>query len=96
LFHLSRTVLFPFALTTSFCVFYNTGVKWELERFKKYCSHSGKDVEAAVFLIFGFRLRQGYGGTSRFGSVTGFIKRAPSPKPRQKPKILAAKWLQFF
>jgi hypothetical protein len=24
------------------------------ERFKKYCSHSGEDVEAAVFLIFGF------------------------------------------
>jgi hypothetical protein len=26
----------------------------------------------------------------RFGSVTGFFKPAPSPKPRQKPKILAA------
>src|SRR6185312_17241842 len=25
----------------------------------------------------------------RFGSVTGFFKPAPSPKPRQKPKILA-------
>jgi hypothetical protein len=26
----------------------------------------------------------------RFGSITGFFKPAPSPKPRQKPKILAA------
>jgi hypothetical protein len=26
----------------------------------------------------------------RFGSVTGFGKPAPSPKPRQKSKILAA------
>jgi len=26
----------------------------------------------------------------RFGSVTGLFKPAPSPKPRQKPKILAA------
>src|SRR6185312_13642837 len=26
----------------------------------------------------------------RFGSVTGFFKPAPSPKPRQKSKILAA------
>ena len=26
----------------------------------------------------------------RFGSVTGFFKPAPSPKPRQKPKIPAA------
>ena len=25
----------------------------------------------------------------RFGSVAGFFKPAPSPKPRQKPKILA-------
>src|SRR6185437_11453682 len=42
--------------------------------------------------LFGFwlppspRLRR----TGRFGSVTGFFKPAPSPKPRQKPKILAA------
>ena len=32
--------------------------------------------------LFGFWLR--------FGSVTGLFKPAPSPKPRQKPKILAA------
>jgi hypothetical protein len=32
--------------------------------------------------LFGFWLR--------FGSVTGFFKPAPSPKPRQKPKIPAA------
>jgi hypothetical protein len=32
--------------------------------------------------LFGFWLR--------FGSVTGFFKPAPSPKPRQTPKILAA------
>src|SRR6185312_13295414 len=38
--------------------------------------------------LFGFWLR--------FGSVTGFLKPAPSPKPRQKPKILAPNWLQLF
>jgi len=32
----------------------------------------------------------------RFGSVTGFFKPAPSPKPRQSPKILAPNWLQYF
>jgi len=32
----------------------------------------------------------------RFGSVTGFFKPAPSPKPRQNLKILAPHWLQFF
>src|SRR6185312_13370127 len=32
----------------------------------------------------------------RFGSVTGFFKPAPSPKPRQKPKILAPNWLQYY
>jgi hypothetical protein len=32
--------------------------------------------------LFGFWLR--------FGSVTGLFKPAPSPKPRQKSKILAA------
>ena len=31
----------------------------------------------------------------RFGSVTGFFKPAPSPKPRQKPKILAAHYYIF-
>jgi hypothetical protein len=30
-----------------------------------------------------------FGFWRRFGSVTGFFKPAPSPKPRQKPKILA-------
>ena len=31
-----------------------------------------------------------FGFWPRFSSVTGFFKPAPSPKPRQKPKILAA------
>jgi hypothetical protein len=31
-----------------------------------------------------------FGFWRRFGSVTGFFKPAPSPKPRQKSKILAA------
>jgi|SRR5882724_1479155 len=31
-----------------------------------------------------------FGFWHRFGSVTGFFKPAPSPKPRQNPKILAA------
>jgi hypothetical protein len=38
--------------------------------------------------LFGFLLR--------FGSVTGFFKPAPSPKPRQKPKILAAHPTSFL
>jgi len=33
-----------------------------LEQLKKYCSHSAKGMAQAVFLVFGFRLRQGYGG----------------------------------
>src|SRR6185437_11820571 len=44
-----------------------------LEPFQICCSHSGEWIERAVFLVFGFRLRQGYDGTSRFGSVTGFL-----------------------
>jgi hypothetical protein len=31
-----------------------------------------------------------FGFWRRFGSVTGFFKPAPSPKPCQKPKTLAA------
>jgi hypothetical protein len=27
---------------------------WTLERLKKYCSHSAKGIERAVFLVFGF------------------------------------------
>ena len=37
--------------------------------------------------LFGFWLR--------FGSVTGFYKPAPSPKPRQNPKILAPNGYSF-
>src|SRR5690349_459220 len=37
-----------------------------------------------------------FGFWLRFGSVTGFCRSAPSPKPRQKPKILAPNWLQYF
>src|SRR5690242_20489200 len=32
----------------------------------------------------------------RFGSVTGFFKPAPSPKPCQKLKNPRSKWLQYF
>jgi hypothetical protein len=56
------------------------------ERFKKYCSQFGKEKRESG--LFGFWLR--------FGSVTGFCKPAPSPKPRQKTKILAPNWLQYF
>lgn len=52
----------------------------ELEHFHKSCSNASKDPMDSG--LFGFWLR--------FGSVTGFFKPAPSPKPRQKPKILAA------
>src|ERR1700744_3935504 len=55
------------------------GKFWGLERLKKYCSHVvGERGESG---LFGFGLR--------FGSVTGFFKPAPSPKPRPNQKILA-------
>jgi len=38
--------------------------------------------------LFGFWLRS--------GSVTGLFKPAPSPEPRQKPKILAAHHYIFY
>jgi hypothetical protein len=37
-----------------------------------------------------------FGFWHRFGSVTGFFKPAPSPKSRQKPKILAAHRSSFL
>ena len=50
-----------------------------LEHFHQCCSDA---LEALIGSgVFGFWLR--------FGSVTGFFKPAPSPKPRQKPKTLA-------
>ena len=51
----------------------------DLEHFHECCSDA---LEALIGSgVFGFWLR--------FGSVTGFFKPAPSPKPRQKPKTLA-------
>jgi len=50
-----------------------------LEHFQKYCSRSAETLEKAVFLAFGFVSAQSQ----------GLLKPAPSPKPRQKPKILA-------
>jgi hypothetical protein len=50
-----------------------------LEHFHQSCSDDPKSADSG---LFGFWLR--------FGSVTGFFKPAPSPKPRQKLKILAA------
>src|SRR5690242_9988528 len=52
----------------------------KLEHFHKCCSGVLLIRRTAVFLFFWLR----------FGSVTGFFKPAPSPKPRQKTKILAA------
>jgi hypothetical protein len=49
------------------------------EHFQQGCSDETKTAKSG---LFGFWLR--------FGLVTGFFKPAPSPKPRQKPKILAA------
>jgi hypothetical protein len=43
-----------------------------LERLKKYCSHSAKGIERAVFLVFGFRLRRGYGGQVVSAQLQGF------------------------
>jgi hypothetical protein len=49
------------------------------ERLKKYCSHPAEWKTAAVFLGFGFVSAQSQ----------GCFEPAPSPKPRQNPKILA-------
>src|SRR5579872_2335994 len=53
--------------------------------------------------LFGFRLppTPRLRWTGRFGSVTGFLEPAPSPKPRQKSepdgqKNPRPKWLQHF
>ncbi len=58
------------------------------ERFKKYCSHSAEGKQGG---LFGFWLPPSprLWRTSRFGSVTGRCGHAPSPKPRQNPKIPA-------
>jgi hypothetical protein len=60
-----------------------------LEHFHQSCSD---ELDSGASGLFGFwlppspRLRR----TGRFSSVAGFFKPAPSPKPRQKPKILTA------
>jgi hypothetical protein len=56
-----------------------------LEHFHKICSDGRLVLRDSG--LFGFWLR--------FSSVTGFIKPAPSLKPRQKPKILAAHRYRF-
>jgi len=43
-----------------------------LEHFQKYCSHSAERCTKAVFLVFGFRLRQGYGGQVVSAQSQGF------------------------
>src|SRR5882724_5768774 len=53
---------------------------FHLEHFQKYCSHTEGWGGKAVFLGFGFVSAQSQ----------GFLKPAPSPKPRQNPKILAS------
>jgi len=60
-----------------------------LERFQKYCRRSADSLKKAAFLAVGFLRRQGYGGQVVSAQSQGFLKPAPSPKPRQKPKILA-------
>jgi len=50
-----------------------------LEHFQKYCSRSAVGEMGAVFLGFGFVSAQ----------LQGSLEPAPSPKPRQNPKILA-------
>jgi hypothetical protein len=47
-------------------------------------------------LVFGFRLRQGYGGQVVPAQSQGYFKPAPSPEPRQKPKIPAAHHYIFY
>jgi hypothetical protein len=50
-----------------------------MEHFHQSCSDEPKSADSGLF-----------GFWRRFGSVTGIFKPAPSPKPCQKPKILAA------
>jgi hypothetical protein len=62
-----------------------------LEHFRKSCSDELKLVDSGLF-GFGFRLRQGYGGTGRFSSVTGFsnLLRRPSLAKNQKSLLHTA------
>jgi hypothetical protein len=61
-----------------------------LERLKKNCSHSVRWERKAVFLVFGFRLRQGYGGQvvsaqSRVYQTCFFAEASPKTKnPRSE------------
>jgi len=56
-----------------------------LEHFQKCYSHSAEGSGGAVFLVFGFVSAQ----LSRYIGT-------PSPKPRQKPKILAPNGYKIF
>jgi hypothetical protein len=59
--------------------------RW-LEHFQKYCSHSVIEKHEAVLLGFGVVSAQSQGS----------FEPAPSPKPRQNPKILAPKGYRIF
>ena len=56
------------------------------EHIQKCYSHSGGEIRRAVFLVFGFVSAQSQ----------GFFEPAPSPKPRQNPKILAPNGYNIF
>jgi hypothetical protein len=78
---------FGAAFPTSAALFF-----WNLERLKKYGSHSALKNEDAVFLVFGFRLRQGCGGQVVLAQLQGF-ETCAFAKALPKTKILAANWL---
>jgi hypothetical protein len=62
-----------------------TSILTRLSIFKNVVTIRVTDKESGLFDLW-----------RRFGSVTGFSKPAPSPKPRQSSKILAPNWLKHF
>jgi hypothetical protein len=67
------------SVTVSLYLYEQSDRRRNPEHFHQSCSDELNPADSG---LFGFRLR--------FGSVAGYFKPAPSPKPRQKPKILAA------
>jgi hypothetical protein len=72
------------------------GRRFALERIKKCCSHSVRQINEAVFLGLGIVLAPTFAKATARQAVTGLFKPAPSPKPRPNPKILAPNGHNIF
>jgi hypothetical protein len=64
----------------------------KIEHFQKCCRRSEEEKVKAVFLSFGFRLRQGYGGQVVLARSQGYSNLLL----RRSSKILAPNWRQHF